>query len=444
MKWRAPADRRVVEAVIATFCDSPERSHHRLSALQLRDWQRSYYWLDAGGMALYLLHQLETLGIEDSLPPAVLDRLRQNLADNHFRSASMFAECVALNQAFRNVGITFCNLKGFTLWPESCPSPALRCQLDLDFLVDGHQLDLCRTLLAQRGYRLLAATGTVWEFKSASSDLVRIEDHYKPTPQRSIELHFSSSPAGDPARDERLDRLERRTWNGYVFPVLSAPDQFVAQALHLFGHLCDSNTRVALLLEYKRHVAIRYDDRPFWEAVQLRAQSHCHAPIAIGLSNLLCGRIFGLEAPAQLDDWTLDLLPPTVRLWADLYGRKAVLADFPGTKLYLLLRDELARQGTSQNNSEANSWRKAKRSLLLPLHRVPRIVHPTPGDSLRKRLRSHFYQARYTLFRLRFHISQDIHYLIESYRWKRHLAALHDYTPHPVAEKPHLTKSEYP
>jgi hypothetical protein len=111
-----------------------------------------------------------------------------------------------------------------------------------------------------------------------------------------------------------------------------------------------------------------------------------------------------------------------------------MIAASCGTKLYLLLRDELARPDASQNYSEANSWRKAKRSLLLPLHRVPRIVHPAPGYSLRKQLYGHFYQARFTLFRLRFHVSQGIHYLIECSRWKHHLTALHDYAPHPVAE----------
>ena len=53
MRWSASADRRVVEAVVATFCDPAERSHSRLATFKYHDWVRSYHWLDASGMALY-------------------------------------------------------------------------------------------------------------------------------------------------------------------------------------------------------------------------------------------------------------------------------------------------------------------------------------------------------------------------------------------------------
>lgn len=429
MRWSAPADRRVVDAIVATFCDPAERSHERLFAFEHRDWVRTYHWLDASGMALYFLDELQTLDIEDALPVAVLDRLRQNFADNQIRSSVMFTEFTAINRAFQQAGVLYSNVKGFTLSPESCPNPALRCQLDLDFLVDSHHLKLCQEILAETGYQLTAATGTVWEFKAESSELASIEDHYKPKPQRSVELHF----AGSLPRDERLDRLRLHFWNGIAFPALSVGDLFVGQALHLFGHLRSACTRLAWLLEYKRHVSVRYDDRDFWSEVEDCSQIQRQAPIAIGLVTLLSTQVFGGRAPSLLENWTVERLPAAVRLWADHYGRRALLADFPGTKLYLLLEDELARGD--------HSWQKKKRNSLLPMHRVPLIVYAGPDDNFLKSLRREVYQARFVLFRLRFHAIEGLRYVIETARWKRHIAALKDHSTYRGVKRPTPDKS---
>jgi hypothetical protein len=434
MPWSAPAERRVVEAVIASFCDSAERSQQRLSALKYRDWMRSYYWLDASGMALYFLDQLQSLGIEGSLPAATLGRLRQNAKDNGARSSSMFAEFRAINRALLQAEVRFCNLKGFTLSPDSCPYPALRCQLDFDLLVDGDHLERCREILAETGYVRTAANRTVWEFKAGLSELARIEDHYKPRPQRSVELHFACAPMAPhlPSRDERLDRLAWRSWDGEAFPTLSAADQFIGQALHLFAHLRSASTRVSWLLEYRRNLAAHYDERSFWEEVRERVQMHPNAPFAIGLATLLSTRLFGGRAPAQLDHWTLDRLPAAVRLWAEQYGRRAVLADFPGTKLYLLLEDELARTD--------REWEKQRRSTLLPLRRAPQIASAPASESLSRRLRREYYQIGYVLFRLRFHVVEGLRYVIEARRWKRQLSLQNTFTTHAVAETPRRSR----
>ncbi len=435
MRWSAPADKRVVDAVVATFCDSAERSRERLAVFKYRDWARTYYWLDASGMALYFLDELQTLGIEDALPAEVLARLRQNLADNQMRSSAVFTEFTEINRAFQQAGILYSNLKGFTLSPESCPNPVLRCQLDLDFLVDGRHLELCKKILAKAGYRLTAATGTVWEFKAGSSELASIEDHYKPKPQRSVELHFAASALDgcSPLRDERLDRLRLHFLNGIAFPALSVGDLFVGQALHLFGHLRSACTRLAWLLEYKRHVSVRYGDQEFWREVEECSQTQPQAPIAIGLVTLLSSQIFAGRTPDLLESWTLERLPAAVRLWVEHYGRRALLADFPGTKLYLLLEDELARGDSS--------WQKKKCASLLPLHRVPTIVYAGPDDNVLKWLRREVYQTRFVLFRLRFHVLEGLRYMIEFTRWKRQTTALQKCPPYQGEQSPSPSKS---
>jgi hypothetical protein len=433
MRWSAPADRRVVAAVLACFRDTPSRVHKKLSALDQQAWSRSYYWLDASGMALYLLRSLELSGVEDALPAAVLARLRQNSVDNKARSADLFEEFLSINQAFLTAGVSFCNLKGFTLSPDSCPDPSLRCQLDLDFLIDGSQIDLCREILSQRGYTLCGETKNVREFKAGPSTLTDIRDHYKARPQRSLELHFACSADSErtPSRDERLDRLATRTWDGLSLPVLSSADQFIGQALHLFGHLCGPCTRLAWFLEYRRHRLLRANDTTFWEQVREQSQAHPHAATAIGLATVLSNRLFGAGNVPQVDSWTVDSLSPTVRLWADLFGEQAVLADFPGTKLYLLLKEQLA--------SEADVWKQEKRKGLLPLRPAPRISVPAPGDNFAKRMGAHLNQLRFILFRLRFHSTQGLAYAFAQRRWKRHLALLQQ-SPHFIPKEAPLTQ----
>jgi hypothetical protein len=436
MKWSEPADVKVIEAVVASFRDSAERSRARLSAISQRDWVRSYFWLDASGLTLYFLNQIKTLAIEDSIPVATLERFQQNFADNRVRSSAMFAEFTSINQAFHAAGVDYANLKGFTLSPESCPHPSLRRQLDFDFLVDGSHLERCREILVQSGYVRTAATKTTWEFKAGTTELGSMKDFYKFTPQRSVELHFASSATTtpSPSRDGRLDRLVLRSWGGLTFPSLSPSEQLVGQALHLFGHLCGAHTRPAWILEYKNHVSFYYNDRGFWEDVKERSGTHRRAPMAIGLASLLCSRLFDGKTPSRLDDWTLDSLPAPVRLWAEHYGPRTVLANFPGTKLYLLLLQELERE------DETRPSQVQKRRRLLPLHRAPRIVYAGPDDNLRKRFRREVYQARFVLFRLRFHIVEGIRYLIEAARWKRQLRTLDDVPE----DRPQLVASDSP
>jgi hypothetical protein len=416
MKWRAPANRELVEAVVATFRDSPERSYERLSTFQYRDWVRTYYWLDASGMALYFLDYIQSTGIESAVAKPALARFKQNLADNRVRSAAMFEEFVTINLAFQKAGVQYANLKGFTLSPDSCPHPSLRCQLDFDFLVDGGDLHTCQSILGKMGYLLAGANRTTWEFKAGSSEMSSMEDYYKPKPQRSVELHFAATKTGDPIRDERLDRLRSQTWERFTFPVLSPADQLIGQALHLFGHLRGECTRPSWVLEYKRHVTARRDDTAFWKEVREQARANRHSSIALGMATLLASRLFGEFSCRELDEWTVDRLPASIGLWAERYGRDVLLADFPGTKLYLLLEGELKRS--------ESSWKAKKRKRLIPLHGVPKIMHADAQDTLWKQLRREFFQFRFILFRLRFHLTQGLRYTIESARWKRLIADL--------------------
>jgi hypothetical protein len=415
MKWSQPADPRVVEVVIAAFAEPTDGLYALLLSISAQQWQRSFFWLDASGMALYFLDRMTCLDLVGALPRCVVDRLGQNLQDNRDRSAAMFVEFLELNSTFQKAGIDFCNLKGFTLTPDSCPDSALRCQLDLDFLVDGRHRDMCRTLLEQRGYVLHGSTSGVWEFKTESTELADITQLYKARPQRTVEIHFAfdAQASHEATRDERLDHIQFFECNGQSLPRLSAVDQFIGQAAHILDHLCGPCTRVAWLLEFLQNTTIHFNDHQFWHDVLKRIAGNSRDEIAVGISSVLVSDLFDTEIPGPLKSGAVERLPVRIRLWAELYGRQAILADFPGTKLHLLLREQL--------HAGDPHWRQQKLSALLPQRRAPRILPSGRDAGWRQKLRSEILQLRYDLFRLRFHLVEGHRYVVEAYRWHQAL-----------------------
>jgi Uncharacterised nucleotidyltransferase len=399
-------------AVLAAFTRGAQSVSTDLAGFSEREWIRNYSWLDSSGLALYLLDRLRTLECEDALPPAVAARLRQNLADNRARTAALFAESVAINHSFRQQGLLFANLKGITLWPDSVADPALRCQMDLDLLVRTEDAASARRILDGMGYLLYVASGDTWEFRAGTSAVAARKDLYKPKPQRTVDLHLSS------ALDGRLARSRLRSFDDQPFPVLSPVDLFLSQAHHLFHHITGAFTRAGWVLEYHRLVLAHADNAAFWQQVEERAGQRPQDALAIGVATLFTRQVFGDFAPSALTRWNVARLPAAVRLWVELYARRVVLADYPGTKLYLLLERELNAANPRQHAAIAKQY--------LPLHLPPRLTHSHAGERLRPRLSRYRSQLRFVLFRLRFHLVENLRYTSESSRWRRRRGLLHE------------------
>lgn len=411
MSWRKPADRALVHAIMQVFRGDAERSYLQLSTASPHAWKKTDYWLDASGLAFYFLDQVSLLGIPEAVHPEFLQRLRSNLRKNRVRSAAMFREFAALNASFRSAGITFFNHKGFTLCPHACPSPELRHQLDFDFVVARQHLSSARQCLEARGYRLSAATHKTWEFKSGNYAR-RKWDLYSMGTYRSVELHFNAGP--DSANDERLKRIGNWTWAGQEYPALAPADQVIAQAMHLFGHIRGESTRPAWILEFRRHVVSRRDDCGLWANVRQLAADRRYAAMALGTSVLVASHLFGRFAPAEFEQWAVASVNPAVRLWVQRYGVDAVLADFPGTKLFLLLEEELERMEARPAT--------AVRTRLLPMHAGRAVFSPRNKETRVEKMDRVFAQLRFMAFRARFHLVEALRYLIERPSWKRALS----------------------
>ena len=408
---------RLKIAILASFFEPAPLLAALLGEFTERDWQRTMRWLDLSGLALYFLDRLISLGVQNYIPDSIFRRLQQNLADNRERSSALFQETVSIAAALKRANASFALLKGITLTPESVPDISLRCQMDIDILIRNSDAIAARDILVDFGYALDSIKGQEWSFTAGLERTMKMDTLYKVRPQRMVELHLLPATDHDGAAfpEDRLTRARSRFFQGSELPVLSPPDLFVQQALHIFNHLCSEHTRAQWLLEFWRHVLARRDDAAFWNDVESVARNEPRADVAVGAVTLLATLLFGEFAPRKLTRWSLDRLPRPVQLWIETYGRRVLLTDSPSSKLYTLLRQQLT---TERHSQQASGWR-----LLLPLHWWPvRITHGPANERLPARLIRYRFEVGHALRRLKFHLRTSIPYAIECMRWRRILA----------------------
>ncbi len=410
--WSA-TDQQIRKNVLLAFCHPFPEQCVSLSLLSSGQWQKLLYWLDTSGLALYFLDRLREANRTALLPAEVHTRLLQNLADNTQRMHVMMAEAIELDDAFRRAGVYHAILKGFSLWPCSVPRLELRSQLDLDFLVAEESAPAARSVLESLGYRLHAISAGTWEFKANQATNASLKELYRATPSRCIELHLESK---GPGSNSRLSRTEERKILGTRMRVLASADLFLWQGLHLFKHISGEFSRAAHIIEYRRHVLARRHDIVFWHELQKVGECNARASFGLGIVTLIITQLMGSFAPAELTCWTVDRLPKGARLWVQLYGERVALCGFPGSKLYLLLHNEMQAAGVPA--------RRSVRASLFPGKLPGFISGPKASENPGQRIRRYRAQLSFLLFRLRFHILEGLRYAWESHRWNRRVRSL--------------------
>jgi hypothetical protein len=416
MGWlerRSAGGRQLAEVIVNLFFHEGASHHNEamLASFTLRDWEYTCRWLDESGLALYLLEQIKRMGLEKTIPIGVLSRLNQNQHDNQVRTKDLFLEFVKINTEFQSANVRYLNLKGLTLVPHYCSDPALRFQLDLDFLVDEENAKCCAEILMELGYLPVSRSGNTWEFKANGHSIPSVRDMYKPKLQRSVELHFISDSESTVNAVSQLSQMQYQTWRGFTFPALCESDKFLAQADHILRHLLSEWTRLSWIWEYRTYVVGRRDDDVFWGEVEARAILTGCCTDAIRVASRLATNMFGASGVPALDSRVAKLSVRPIDLWVDRYSKDVLLSNFPGSKLYLLLQ---------KNDSDVNLLNPRRLKKLFPLHRpLPIISHSGVKKPSRARWSQVFTELRYCGFRLRFHIVAGLHYLLELPHWKR-------------------------
>ena len=412
-RQRLNSEEQMRRLVLISFCDPIPAECARLSHLSGAQWRRLLHWLDTSGLALYLLERLHLTEHLDWLPQLVLARLNQNLMDNTVRSTALFSDCVMIQEQFKQAAVSYAVLKGISLWPSAVPSPELRSQLDLDFLVAERHILKAQQILENNGYQLHAVSGRSWEFKTPHLPSLSIKDLYKDHHGRCIELHVETNM---PDGSAPLDSVEIRSFKGHPMPVLPPVHLFLGVSLHLYKHVCSTSFRCAHMIEFRREVLSHYNDNGFWNRVRAKAEASPRDRLALGVVTLLATRAVGAFAPEALTSWTVDRLPPRIRLWVETHGLRCALASFPGNKLYLLLQRELEAEGIVPKRSVERA--------LLPSSLPPRIACQSTHASMSLRIQGAWKQLLYTFMRLRFHVVEGLRYAWEAQLWQRRVHQL--------------------
>lgn len=410
---------QLAEAVIATFKEATaEVLYDRLAKFDYSAWVGLYSWLDASGLAIYFLDRIYALRLTAAIPDRVIHRLQDNAADNRERSVSMLEEFIRINIEFQASGLSYVNLKGFTLVPDACSDAALRCQLDLDFLVARNDVPRCENVLKRQGYALAGTGENVREFKAGSGQSPPMQNLYKAKPQKSVEIHIADGLEQDRTHhwNNELSRYRSQSWHGLEFPVLSDCDKFIGLAFHLFKHLKGEWTRASWVLEYANFINFHREDNFLWLEVKKHLSNNPEARTAVGIATLLTDRTFGISyLPETLASAMMEL-PRLSRLWVERYGNRVLFSSFPGTKLYLLLQTALSIDKGLQPSEMRNK--------LLPMHRPSKVTVDLDDQSPGFRMKQAKAEMYYFCFRLRFHIAQGFSYILEAPRWKKTIASL--------------------
>jgi hypothetical protein len=156
----------------------------------------------------------------------------------------------------------------------------------------------------------------------------------------------------------------------------------------------------------------RRDDAAFWHSIRTAADQDAHSALALGVATRLADRAFGELPIDRLTDSAVSQMPSPVALWLEHFADNVLFADFPGSKLYLVLEQAL----------DSNVESPHRRRRLFPM-RLPAPVVAAPSKGFLQQLKGLVSKTLYILFRLRFHIAATSRYFIESWRWKRLLKA---------------------
>ncbi|MFZ0816442.1 MAG: nucleotidyltransferase family protein [Candidatus Sulfotelmatobacter sp.] len=392
-----------------------------------RHWEQTLGWLDRAGLTLYLLERLRACGATEVLPPGVLARFEQNLADNRCRVDHLLYEASCINQKLDQAGVQYVVIKGFSLWPEFCSNPYLRTQCDLDYMVATHSLHSAQNALLELGYERRGRSDL--QELAFERPLQRVpsqfDSPYKIQTTPMVELHVGiweeiahHVPLEEPTF--ALNSPKFKKWGGHRFPVLSEEDALLLQVLHAFQHILSHWVKLSWLLEIGRFMEKRRRDSQFWTQFSQRVEGSPRLAEFSTIALELTANVFSSPMPEIAEEWR-PLLRPSVRLWLDNYGRNWALGERPPHKAKVFPESKLSLFVSGEYIPDGRARRDSLRHELMPWKipgKDPSIVFVPVENQLGTRLQALWVDSTYTVQRLSFHGGAGLRYLWELPRWR--------------------------
>ena len=415
-------NRRKAEAIVEFLSFSAHCETEKVfSRFNDADWESVLRWMDDSGLAFYFLEKVKRKNLDSAIPGWVHSRIETNLASNQERTAELAARFDCLNQSFREAGVQYAVLKGFSLVPDFCPQASLRHQSDLDYLVDEQSLSLARQVVLSARYVAKDSRSSQESiFISPGRELPsRGGRQYSAQAPHAIELHtdiwdgaFHKLP-GIP-RLFSVDRTCTRRWNGMTFSALDDQDAFLLQVLHACHHLFTQWIRMSSLFEIAYFLKHRADDMELWEGIHERVGKDAVLREFTVVITELAAKLFHSPVPAAVRVWGGEIRTGP-RVWIEKYARHWAFSDvpvyqfdlFPTSKLVLFLQQQY-RQKSHEAKSTAQQGRPSSR-----LSRVVTVIRKDPGLILS----ADWWKRQLLVRRMIFNALAVLRYLCEVPRW---------------------------
>jgi hypothetical protein len=419
---------KLAEAIISCLqLSGTSADFGRLARFSPLDWERTMGWIDRAGLTLYLLERLRDCGASEVLPPQVLARFEQNLADNSCRVDHLLYETGCINEKLDQAGVQYVVIKGFSLWPEFCSNPYLRTQCDLDYLVARQSLRSAQSVLLELGYearRSAAAQEFAFE-RPLRRVPSQFDSPYNVETTPMVELHAGiweevthHVPLEEPAFVLNSPKLKE--WGGLRFPVLSDEDALLLQLLHTFQHMLSYWAKLSWFLEIGRFMEKRSQGSLFWKQFSQRLEG---APQLAEFSTIaleLSANVFSAPMPEVARHWR-QLLRPSARLWLDNYGHSWALGERPPHKSKVFPDSKLSLFISGEYIPDRRTRRDSLRYGLMPW-KIPRKQPPTFFAPVKSRpwtrVQARWLDSAFTIQRLSFHAGAGLRYLWELPHWR--------------------------
>jgi hypothetical protein len=409
---------------IVRFLSFSSASHDSVPAIEKftrRQWEQVQLWLDDAGLAFYFLARLKNRKSTAIIPPPVLSRWQHNFAANQARVDHMSRRFNEINQRFRDRGVRYEVVKGFSLVPEFCSYASLRYQADLDYLVADESLPDAERVLRDAGYHSRDSfSGKESIFVTPGAKPSRRDFPYSPQAPHAVELHtdiWDSEMHGLQPIPKlfSVGQAKWRHWNDLSFPAQSDEDAFLLQVLHACRHLFTQWIRLSNLLEIAYFLNRRRSDTELWLRVEKRVGENAIVREFVVIVAELATRLFTVPVPDLVEDWGARMHGQS-RVWIEHYGRNWALSELPAYRFSLFPQSKLVLFLQQQYRSAAAEARP-KNYDRSPPSRFSRII-----SSLRLKpslLLSREWRKRHLLVRRSvFYALAQARYICEIPRWR--------------------------